>query len=278
MSAAQGQAYQRGNQIQQAYGQRGLANSGLQQYGQIANRQAMGQTVNQLAGQNAEVARAAMDASKGISQNLQNTLMKARLQSDAQMAESDQMLYEQQKGEQEAQFQRALQYMDLMGIDPSTDAGKSIMAQLFQGQVGGDLQSQIEAAANAPIDLLETSGAKRNMTGVEKAGISIYEGLADFQRNQLGIDFDTPLYKLMGALGGRNQTLSYNVGGQNIEAKNSKEAQEKLTQLYSNKQYVANGQVVIRVDPVSGRVSFIDQKTGKESKTYNEAVNKLKGV
>lgn len=267
MSAAQGQAYQRGNQIQQAYGQRGLANSGLQQYGQIANRQAMGQTVNQLAGQNAEVARAAMDASKGISQNLQNTLMKARLQSDAQMAESDQMLYEQQKGEQEAQFQRALQYMDLMGIDPSTDAGKSIMAQLFQGQVGGDLQSQIEAAANAPIDLLETSGIRRDMSGLGKAA----GAYADWFFRTMGGEGGLKAYEVKG-------NVTYNINGEKVTYSNYKKAQEGITQAYANKQYIANGQVKVYVSPISGRVSFIDNRTGKQSKTYNEAVNKLKGV
>jgi hypothetical protein len=289
LSAAQGQAYQRGNQIQQAYGQRGLANSGLQQYGQIANRQAMGQTVNQLAGQNAEVARAAMDASKGISQNLQNTLMKARLQSDAQMAERDQMLYEQQKGEQEAQFQRALQYMDLMGIDPSTDAGKSIMAQLFQGQVGGDLQAQIEAAANAPIDLLETSGAKRTNVGAfGKAQLASAELIADVLRLNKG-DFaaNNPwAARLLSTLTNpalmvaRNQSevYTYDIGGTKVQASNKADAEKQLTELYKNKQYISNGQIKIFVDATSGRVSFIDNRTGKQSKTYNEAVNKLKGV
>ena len=266
MSAAQGQAYQRGNQIQQAYGQRGLANSGLAQYGQIANRQAMGQTVNQLAGQNAEVARAAMDASKGISQNLQNTLMRARLQSDAQSMETDQNLYAQEKGEQESQFQRALQYMDLMGIDPSTDAGKAIMNQLFQGQVGGDLQAQIDAAANAPVDLLETSGVRRDMSNLGKASGAYLDWYTSvFGGSETG-----------GALSKSN--ITYTINGQKVTYKGYEAAQEGLTKTYANKQYIANGQVKIYVNPISGKVSFIDQRTGGKSKTYNDAVNKLKGV
>ena len=192
--------------------------------------------------------------------------MKARLQSDAQMAESDQMLYEQQKGEQDAQFQRALQYMDLMGIDPSTDAGKSIMAQLFQGQVGGDLQSQIEAAANAPIDLLETSGVKRDMSGLSKAA----GGYLDWFLRGIGGESLLKAYDTKGE-------VTYNLGGEKVTYKGYKEAQEGITKAYSNKQYIANGQIKVYVSPVSGNVSFIDQRTGDRSKTYNEAVNKLKG-
>ena len=226
----------------------------------------MGQTVNQLAGQNAQVSRAAMDASKGISQNLQNTLMRARLQSDTQMSESDQMLYEQQKGEQEGQFQRALQYMDLLGIDPSTDAGKSIMAQLFQGQVGSDLQAQIDAAANAPVDLLETSGVRRDMNNIGKASGAYLDWYASlFGGSKTG-----------GALG--QGGVTYTINGQKVKTTNYEDAKNKITQAYSNKQYIANGQVKVYVNPISGKVSFVDQRTGDNSKTYNDAVNKLKGV
>ena len=104
LAAAQQSAYSRGNQIQQAYGQRGLANSGMQQYGQIQNRQALGGAVNQLAGQNMEITRAAMDASRNVGQNLQNTLMRARLGADAQQMDTDEQLYAREQQGQEQQF------------------------------------------------------------------------------------------------------------------------------------------------------------------------------
>lgn len=225
----------------------------------------MGQSINQLASQNAEVARAAMDASRGISQNLQNTLMKARLQSDAQNVESDQMLYQQQQAEQQNIYQRALEYMNLSGIDPSSEQGMAIVKQLFAGQLPEDLQAQLEQAANAPVDMLGQSGARRNMSGLGKAA----GAYLDFYTNLFGGSKDG------GVLG--KGDYSYNIGGNQIKATSYEDAQKQITQLYSNKQYIANGQIKIVVSPVSGKVSFVEQRTGSKSKTYNDAVAKLTG-
>lgn len=263
------QGYQRGNQIQQAFTQRGLGTSGLAQYGNIQNRQAMGQSINQLASQNAEVARAAMDASRGISQNLQNTLMKARLQADAQNIESDQMLYQQQQAEQQNIYQRALEYMNLSGIDPASEQGMAIVKQLFAGQLPTDLQTQLEQAAAAPADILGGSGVQRDINWYGKYSYDIAEKLSDFFRLEKGKQDKSQAF----AFGDFN----YSVGGNNIKASNAADAEQKLTQLYSNKQYIANGQVRIFVDNMSGRVTFIDAKTGTQSKTYNDAVAKLTG-
>lgn len=269
LGAAQMQGYQRGNQIQQAFTQRGLGSSGLAQYGNIQNRQAMGQSINQLAGQNAEVARAAMDASRGISQNLQNTLMKARLQSDAQNVESDQMLYQQQMGEQDANYQRALEYMNVLGVDPTSEQGKAVLSQLFAGQLPADLQAQLESAANAPVDILGQSGVRRNMTGAGKAS----GAYLDFLSNLFGLGNNPK-----GGYGGlADMNLSYTIGGQKIQATSAKDAQEKITALYTNKPYIANGQIKVVVAPASGKVTFKDVKTGTKSNTYNDAVAKLTG-
>lgn len=263
------QGYQRGNQIQQSFTQRGLGTSGLAQYGNIQNRQAMGQSINQLAGQNAEVARAAMDASRGISQNLQNTLMKARLQSDAQNVESDQMLYQQQRAEQDAIYQKALEYMNLSNIDPASEQGMAIVKQLFAGQLPADLQAQLESAANAPVDILGQSGVRRNMTGAGKAS----GAYLDFLSNLLGFGNTEK-----GGYGGlADMNLSYTIGGQKIQATSAKDAQEKITTLYANKPYIASGQITVVVEPASGKVTFKDILTGTKSKTYNDAVAKLTG-
>lgn len=269
------QGYQRGNQIQQAFTQRGLGTSGLAQYGQIQNRQAMGQSINQLASQNADVARAAMDASRGISQNLQNTLMKARLQADAQNIESDQMLYQQQRAEQDANYQRALEYMNVLGVDPTSEQGKAVLSQLFAGQLPEELQAQLESAANAPVDILGGSGVRRDAGWIRKALWTGGEGISDFFR--LGKGESARGGSGYGAARNIEGAYNYNIAGQNIKASSAKDAEQKLTELYSNKQYIANGQVKIFVDTMSGRVSFIDANTGTESKTYNDAVAKLTG-
>lgn len=266
------QGYQRGNQIQQAFTQRGLGTSGLAQYGNIQNRQAMGQSINQLASQNADVARAAMDASRGISQNLQNTLMKARLQANAQNIESDQMLYQQQQAEQQNIYQRALEYMNLSGIDPTSEQGMAIVKQLFAGQLPADLQAQLESAANAPIDSLG-GGVKREQSDLSKFMYTLKEGLGDFPK-WFGISTEEANKSRDYFSAG---TKEYNIGGNIVKVTSKADAEQKITQLYANKPFIANGQIKVRVDPASGRVTFIDAVTGTESKTYNDAVAKLTG-
>lgn len=290
------QGYQRGNQIQQAFTQRGLGTSGLAQYGNIQNRQAMGQSINQLAGQNAEVARAAMDASRGISQNLQNTLMKARLQSDAQNVENDQMLYQQQMGEQDANYQRALEYMNVLGVDPTSEQGKAVLSQLFAGQLPAELQAQLESAANAPVDLLD-GGVKRNLGSIAKYGTSMQEFYADLFRlnkgegaknNKAVTDFTNQILSflpggagVLNLFGAGNATrYSYNIAGKDIKAKSAADAEKQISSIYGNKQYMTadnTGQIKVFVDTTSGRVTFVDQRTGTQSKTYNDAVTKLTG-
>ena len=264
------QGYQRGNQIQQAFTQRGLGASGLAQYGNIQNRQAMGQSINQLASQNAEVARAAMDASRGISQNLQNTLMKARLQANAQNIESDQMLYQQQQAEQQNIYQRALEYMNLSGIDPTSEQGMAIVKQLFAGQLPADLQAQLESAANAPVDVLG-GGVKRSGLNWYDKWISTWaEGASDFLnlgRNESARNAGARYFK-------------YTINGEQKNYKSANEAQADIARIYGNKQYMNasnTGQIRVFVDAASGRVVFIDAKTNTQSKTYNDAVAKLTG-
>ena len=100
------------------------------------NRQALGGAVNQLAGQNMEITRAAMDASRNVGQNLQNTLMRARLGADAQQMDTDEQLYAREQQGQEQQFQRALQAMEAFGISPDNPQYQQIMQQLMLDQSG----------------------------------------------------------------------------------------------------------------------------------------------
>lgn len=260
----------------------------MQQYGQIQNRQALGGTVNQLASQNAEVARAAMDASRNIGQNLQNTLMRARLGADAQQMETDEQLYAREQQGQEQQFQRALQAMESFGISPDNPQYQQIMQQLFAGQLDLNMQEQLEGAVNAPVDVLEGAGIKRSDVGAfGKFQLAGAEAIADILRLNKG-DFakENPwAARLLSTLtnpallAAKNQygLYTYNIGGNEIKATNAKEAEQKITELYANKPFIANGQIKVFVDATSGRAMFVDAKTGTQSSTYNKAVEKLKG-
>lgn len=267
LAAAQQSAYSRGNQIQQAYGQRGLANSGMQQYGQIQNRQALGGTVNQLASQNAEVARAAMDASRNVGQNLQNTLMRARLGADAQQMDADEQLYAREQQGQEQQFQRALQAMEAFGISPDNPQYQQIMQQLFAGQLDPSILSQLDEAVNAPVDILGDVGIKRSNVGkIGKASLWASEKVSDFFRLNKGESAKN-----------QKSLFSYDIGGNSIKATSAKDAEQKITEFYANKPFIANGQIKVFVDATSGRAMFVDVKTGTQSSTYNKAAEKLKG-
>ena len=149
----------------------------MQQYGQIQNRQALGGTVNQLASQNAEVARAAMDASRNVGQNLQNTLMRARLGADAQQMDADEQLYAREQQGQEQQFQRALQAMEAFGISPDNPQYQQIMQQLFAGQLDPTMQEQLDDAVDAPVDVLGDVGVNREQSDISKFILTLKEGL-----------------------------------------------------------------------------------------------------
>ena len=270
LNAAQQSAYQRGNQINQSYGNRGLGQSGLNQYAQIQNQQALGQNVNQLAQQNSQVAQAAMDASRNVGQNLQNTLMRARLSADAQQMDADDQLYAREQQGQEQQFQRALQAMEALGISPDNPQYQQIMQQLFAGQLDPSMQEQLDAAVDAPLDTLG-GGVKRKQSDLGKFIGTLQEGLGDFPK-WFGINTvnanECRDYFSYGA-------QKYDIGGNIVKVTSKEDAEQKITQHYANKPFIANGQIKVRVDPASGRVTFIDAITGTESKTYNKAAEKL---
>lgn len=214
--------------------------------------------------------------------------MRARLGADAQQMDTDDQLYAREQQGQEQQFQRALQAMEAFGIGPDNPQYQQIMQQLFAGQLDPSMQEQLDDAVNAPVDVLGDAGVKRSeVRGFGKAQLWGAEKMADILRLNKG-DFakENPwAARLLSTVFNpallltKNQygLYTYNAGGHEIKADNAKDAEQKITQLYANKPFIANGQVKVFVDATSGRVQFIDAKTGEQSDTYNKAVEKLKG-
>ena len=52
--------------------------------------------------------------------------------------------------------------------------------------------------------------------------------------------------------------ISYDAGGNKIKATSAKDAEQKITELYANKPFIANGQIKVFVDVASGRARFVD--------------------
>lgn len=256
-----------------------MANSGIQQYGQIQNRQALGGTVNQLASQNAEVARAAMDASRNVGQNLQNTLMRARLSADAQQMETDEQLYAREQQGQEQQFQRTLQAMEAFGISPDNPQYEQIMQSLFGDQLDPAIQKQLEGAT--ALGDIGGEGYAQSRTGAGKAA----DFLSTFGLGGIGLGYmaGNAIQNLFRTKDNQLDTnLSRTIAGQGkntyyIDGQKQSLTKDELKAYVDNKYANMEGygsQIVFKASNTGGKFWY----NGKGYKTYNEARNAMKGI
>lgn len=292
--AEQGAMQQR--QIANQMQSKGLGSSGLRDLAGLQSQMAQGQAVNQLEQQNGLVQQEAMNTRKALSNELTNGLRAADLTYADQMVQSSEKSYQQEQQEKQYLQSSVLElanmlqqgsssedikgWAKLMGIDIDTLDPATQQALGNIGMQNSEAIAEITGIQDETLATLQKTetGLGIGMTILGALAVVAGLGLTPFTAGAslsltaagataLGVGGAGIIQGTSGVFTG-NAPVTYNLGGQEIQAKTADEAKQKLTEYYSKYTEVASGAIEVNVNK-NGDVTFTYR--GQKYKTLGEA-------